>query len=299
MTEIAPPARRLAPAVVATAAFAVVIWGASPFATKLGVMDTDPLLVGLLRTVVAAAASIPLTLMGRVRRPATGRDWSWLVVSAVCGFVIFPVFFSLGLRLSTASHGALLIATLPIWTGLIAAGLERRMPARRWLYGCALALAGTAALIGERSGFEGGSNPVLGDLVILVGCWACALGYVAGARLSGTLGSWSTTMWGVTIGTVIGVPVLLLTRGWETVLQVGPAGWIAILYLAFVVTVIGYIAWYWALSKGGVARVAPAQFFLPVVGVGLAVIFLGERLSAIGIGAAIVILFGVRMTQRS
>jgi len=299
MKSVAPPAQRLTPAVIGAAAFAVVIWGASPFATKLGVADTDPLLVGLLRTIVAAAVSVPLILLGRVSRPGNARDWRWLMVSAICGFVIFPVFFSVGLRFTTASHGALLIATLPIWTGLIAAGLERRMPARRWLYGCALALAGTAALIGDRSGFEGGSDPVIGDLIILVGCWACSLGYVAGARLSGTLGSWSTTMWGATIGTAVGVPVLLLTRGWEAVLHIGPAGWIAIVYLAFIVTVIGYIAWYWALSKGEVARVAPAQFFLPVVGVGLAVVFLGERLTAVGIGAAIVILIGVRLTQRS
>lgn len=299
MKSVAPPAQRLTPAVIGAAAFAVAIWGASPFATKLGVADTDPLLVGLLRTIVAASVSVPLTLLGRVRFPSDGRDWAWLVISATCGFVIFPVFFSLGLRLSTASHGALLIATLPIWTGLIAAGLERRMPARRWLLGCALALAGTAALIGDRSGFEGGRDPVVGDLIVLVGCWACALGYVAGARLSGTLGSWSTTMWGVTIGTVAGIPVLLLARGWGSVTHVGPAGWMAVLYLAFIVTVIGYIAWYWALSKGGVARVAPAQFFLPVVGVGLAVAFLDERLTAVGIGAAIVILIGVRLTQRS
>lgn len=299
MKSVAPPMQRLTPAVIGAAAFAVVIWGASPFATKLGVADTDPLLVGLLRTIVAAAVSVPLILFGRVSRPDNTRDWRWLMVSAICGFVIFPVFFSLGLRLSTASHGALLIATLPIWTGLIAAGFERRMPARRWLYGCALALAGTAALIGDRSSFEGGSDPIIGDLIILVGCWACSLGYVAGARLSGTLGSWSTTMWGATIGTAVGVPVLLLTRGWEAVLHVGPAGWAAIVYLAFIVTVIGYIAWYWALSKGGVARVAPAQFFLPVVGVGLAVVLLDERLTAVGIGAAIVILIGVRVTQRS
>ncbi len=299
MKSVAPPMQRLTPAVIGAAAFAVVIWGASPFATKLGVADTDPLLVGLLRTIVAAAVSVPLILFGRVSRPDNTRDWRWLMVSAICGFVIFPVFFSLGLRLSTASHGALLIATLPIWTGLIAASFERRMPARRWLYGCALALAGTAALIGDRSSFEGGSDPIIGDLIILVGCWACSLGYVAGARLSGTLGSWSTTMWGATIGTAVGVPVLLLTRGWEAVLHVGPAGWAAIVYLAFIVTVIGYIAWYWALSKGGVARVAPAQFFLPVVGVGLAVVLLDERLTAVGIGAAIVILIGVRVTQRS
>lgn len=298
MTAIAPT-QRVTPAVAAAAAFAVVIWGASPFATKLGVADTDPLLVGLLRTIVAASVSIPLTFLGRVRFPGSRRELGWLAVSATGGFVIFPVFFSLGLQLSTASHGALLIATLPVWTGLVAAGLDRRMPARGWLFGCTLALAGTAALIAERSGFEGGSDPVFGDLIIVVGCVACAFGYVAGAKLSGSLGSWSTTMWGVTIGSALGLPILLIARGWESVTHVGPAGWIAVFYLAFIVTVIGYIVWYWALSKGGVTRVAPAQFFLPVVGVALAVIFLDERLTAVGVGAAIVILVGVRMTQRS
>lgn len=291
--------RAITPAVAGAAAFVVLVWGASPFATKLGLADTDPLLIGVLRTLVAAIVSVPLTLLGRVRRPASVRELGFLVLSAAGGFVIFPILFSLGLRFTTASHGALIIATLPVWTGLVAAGVVRRMPSRGWWLGCALALVGTAALIADRSGFAGGREPLVGDLIILAGCLACAVGYVAGAKLAGTLGSWSTTMWGVTIGSLMGLPVLFIAGGWEAVASVGTAGWLAVVYLAFIVTILGYIVWYWALSKGGVTRVAPAQFFLPVVGVALAVVFLGERLTAVGIGAALVILLGVRLTQRS
>ncbi len=112
-------------AVFAAAYGAVMLWGATPMATKVAVAGLDPLAVGLLRTLLAAVAALPLIVLGRLKPPASREGRAYLAVSALGGFVIFPVLFSLGLELTTAGHGALLLGILPVLTGLIAALLDR------------------------------------------------------------------------------------------------------------------------------------------------------------------------------
>ena len=60
--------------VLAVGMAAMVMWGATPVATKLGAAEIDPLAVGMLRTLLAAVITAPLALALRVARPRTGRD---------------------------------------------------------------------------------------------------------------------------------------------------------------------------------------------------------------------------------
>ncbi|TLM98805.1 MAG: EamA family transporter, partial [Actinobacteria bacterium] len=60
-----------------------------------------------------------------------------------------------------------------------------------------------------------------------------------------------------------------------------------------------YIAWYWALAKGGISRIAGIQFTQPLFGMVLAAIVLAERPAPITLAAAAAILGGAWMVQRS
>ena len=76
---MAPPRSSLAPILVA--ALIMVIWGATPVATRLAVADLDPLFVGLLRTVFAGALALPVALALHQSLPKDGRSWLLLVIS--------------------------------------------------------------------------------------------------------------------------------------------------------------------------------------------------------------------------
>ena len=103
---------------------------------------------------------------------------------------------------------------------------------------------------------------------------------------------------GVTLAAM--VPAILMAAtvaggGWPS------AGWLssgAVTYLASVTTILGYIGWYWALAKGGIARIGTIQFFQPVSGLVLAALLLDERMTFSLLVASIVILAGVWITQR-
>ncbi len=285
-------------AIVLLAAYgAVVLWGATPLATKVAVADLDPLAVGLLRTLLAGIAALPLILFGRVKPPKSGRGRAYLAVSALGGFVVFPLLFSFGLELTSAGHAALLLGVLPVLTGLIAALLDRRLPGGRWWFGCAIALAGTALLVGARFDVSLKDGSIFGDLLVLASAVAASAGYVAGARAARETGTWAVTLWGLVLGSVVLLPVLPVALGTGDLAAAGALAWGSVLYMALVSSILAYAAWYWALGQGGIGRTGLAQFVQPLVGVALAVALLGEAVTWPMVAAAAAILAGVALAR--
>lgn len=291
---------RLRLAAFAAAAFAVLLWGATPVVTKAAAHALDPVLVGLLRTVLAGGVALPIALGLRLPAPRSARQRALLALSAFSGFVAFPLLFTLGQGNTSATHGALILASVPVFTGLYAMALDRRLPAPRWWLGCAIALGGEVFLIAFRGRFEDRGATVLGDGAVLAAGLVVGLGYVAGARLAQTgYGTWATTFWGVTVAAVLLTPVVPLaarSTGWS---QASALGWAGVAYLALGSTILAYVAWYWALGAGGIARMGLLQFFQPVIGIVLAALVLGEPVTAKEVASAVAILAGVFVAQRA
>jgi drug/metabolite transporter (DMT)-like permease len=196
-------------------------------------------------------------------------------------------------------HGALILAALPVFTGVYAAVVHRRRPARTWLVGCALALAGEAGVVLLRTGGRRGRAHVVGDLLVLAAALVVSLGYVAGALLSVEgYRSLGTTFWGVAIGALLVAPLgaaLVAADGWP---QADAVAWGSVVFLAVVTSIVGYVGWYWALARGGIARVGTVQFVQPFSGVALAALVLHERITLPLAAAGVAILAGIAVAQR-
>jgi len=234
----------------------------------------------------------------RTRAPVAQRSRWLLALSALTGFVLFPILYTLGQERTSATHGALILAALPVFTGAWAALVDRRMPRRRWLLGCGIALAGEAVMIGLRGG--SGTEPTFGgDLLILAAATLVSLGYVAGALLSlAGYKSLATTLWGVALGAVVMAPLGLGLVEFDGVPSGDAAAWGSILFLALVTSIVGYVGWYWALARGGIARIATVQFIQPFSGLALAALVLDERLTPELAIPAAAVLAGVWIAQR-
>jgi drug/metabolite transporter (DMT)-like permease len=286
--------------VVGAAGLAVVLWGASPVATKLAVTELPPVVVAMLRTVMGGGLALAIVLGTRMPPPATPTQRLLLALSAFCGFIGFPMLFSIGQHRTSAIHGAMILAFLPVMTGIVAMLFERKVPARLFWLGCAVALVGEAVLIGTRQGLAGAKAGVIGDGLIFLSTTLASLGYVCGAKLQQSgYPSKGATFWGAIIASLALLPFLPLSIGAVEFASVSAASWLAIGYLAVGVTVVGYVLWYWALGQGGIAKVGLFQFFQPVTGVLLAAFLLGESLSGGLFLAAGLILFGVWLALRA
>lgn len=294
----------MSPLVIVAALAAVILWGASPVAAKVAVGDLSALTVALLRTFVGGLMAVPVALGLRIAPPATRRLRAILLLTGFCGFIAFPIPFTIGLKMTSANHASMILAALPITTGAIAMLWDRRRPTRIWILGSLIALVGEAVLIGGRQGAGGVNQASLaGDALVLISNFAASLGYVAGGRLQQAgYPSTGTTFWGAAAMAAVLAPAVLALwlfgdLGGE--LAAAPAkSWIAIFYLAAVSTILGYVLWYWALGKGGIARVGLIQFLQPVSGVILASVLLGEGITPSFLAASALVLFGVWLAIR-
>ncbi len=280
------------------AAVALLLWGATPMVTRVAVLEIDPASVGILRTVLGATLALPLGLALRLARPRGITQWMQLLVSALGGFVLFPVLFGLGVRYTSASHAALVLAVTPLFTGLIASAVERQAPSSAWWLGAALAFAGEVALVAFRADLGQSEASLGGDLLVLAACVSASAGYVAGARLATVITTWAATFWGIGLGGAILLPLAAMRLGPRAWGNAGALGWSAIAYLALGSTIAGYICWYWALQRGGIARIGATQFSQPLIALGFAVAVLHEPLTAPLIVAALLIVAGVALAQR-
>lgn len=263
------------PALVALAV--MVVWGATPVATRMAVADIDPFVVAMLRTVVGGAAAIPIALALGIRPPRGRRAIALVLLAGFAGFVAFPLLYNVGQQHTSALHGALILAGMPVLTGLYAAVAERTMPGRRWFAGCAIALAGEALLIGTR-GPDAGHATLTGDLVVVASALIVPVGYVLGARATQRgASSLGVTLWGLGASAALLAPALMAVVFVGGAPDAGAEAWGATLWLALVTSILGYVGWYWALARGGIRRIALIQFLQPVSGLVLAIVVLGER----------------------
>ena len=280
--------------IYAAALVAVVLWGASPVAAKIAVASLSPLTVVILRTVVGGCAAFPLALLLRFPLPRSAGQKRLLLLSGFCGFVGFPVLFTVGVEHTSANHASMILACLPIFTGAIAMTWDRSLPKTMWWVGCVIALTGEVLLIMSHSRTDLAGPSVFGDTLVLASNLFASLGYVAGGRLQRDgYPAAGTTFWGVTIYALLLLPITPFVLYNVDFDAVPVAAWLSALYLAVGVTIVGYMLWYWALGKGGIERIGLFQFLQPVSGVILAWVLLNERLTFGFAVASALILFGV------
>lgn len=294
-----PAARPAQLAVGAAASIALLLWSGTAVANKIAVGEMDPLTAGVLRSMLAGLIAIVIAVLGRFPLPRERSDKALLVIAGTASFAVWPMLLSLGLGRTTANHGALIMALIPVFTGLISAGFERRRPRPGWCAGALVALAGTVILVTHRAGVHsGGGGEALGDFIILAGVGVCALGYVAGGRLAPLIGTRATTFWGLACASLMLVPVFILVAPRTDWSAVTAMGWGSIAYMTLLSSLLGYSLWFWALGHGGIARIASWQFAQPVMTLMLAALILGEAITLPLILAGAVILAGTWLAQR-
>lgn len=243
--------------------------------TRISVTQLDPTWHALARAAGAGAlAAIVLRITGQ-RRPAR-EHWPDLA-AVIAGVVLgFPWLSSIAMRLTDASHGAVITGLLPLATVIAAASRSHERPSPRfWL----AAVAGSAVVVAYAL-YHGDGRLTPGDLAMLGAVAAGAIGYAAGGRLARTLGGWQTISWAL----VGALPLLLPPLAWLTAAQdfsiVGARAWGGFAYVTVMSQFVGFFFWYGGMAIAGIARVSQVQllqlFFTLVASAWLA----GEQVDA-------------------
>jgi O-acetylserine/cysteine efflux transporter len=83
---------------------------------------------------------------------------------------------------------------------------------------------------------------------------------------------------------------------WQAITSASLVDWSIILYLALIMTVVGYSAWYHLLSSVDVSVVSPFLMLLPITSIIAGIILLDEKLTLPMIIGGLLIMAGVAST---
>ena len=251
----------------------VVIFSGSLPATRLAVLEFDPVFLTVVRATIAGVLALCLLWLFRERRPARDQWFSLLIVAL--GVVLgFPLLTALALQYVTSAHSIVFVGLLPLATAIfgVLRGGERPRPVF-WIF----SVLGSALVVGFAIS-QGLSASPIGDLLMLAAILACGLGYAEGAKLSRSLGGWQVICWAL----VLSLPVMALLSVWRmpaSLHGISVSAWTCLAYVSLFSMLIGFVFWYRGLAQGGIAAVGQLQLLQPFFGLALAATLLHEQVS--------------------
>ena len=251
----------------------VLIFSGSLPATRVAVMDFDPVFLTVARAAIAGVLGLALLFAYREKRPAREHLASLAIVAF--GVVVgFPLLTALALKHITSAHSIVFIGLLPLATAAfgVLRGGENPRPAF-WLFSC----LGSALVVGFAVA-QGLSAAPVGDLLMLVAIIVCGLGYAEGAKLSRKLGGWQVISWALVLSLPLMAALALYTLP-ASFAGVGEPAWIGLAYVSLFSMLIGFVFWYRGLAQGGIAAVGQLQLLQPFFGLAIAATLLREQVS--------------------
>ncbi|AZV27821.1 MULTISPECIES: DMT family transporter [Pseudomonas] len=251
----------------------VVIFSGSLPATRLAVLEFDPVFLTVIRATIAGALALCLLWLFRERRPARDQ-WLSLLIVALGVVVGFPLLTALALQYVTSAHSIVFVGLLPLATAIfgVLRGGERPRPVF-WIF----SVLGSSLVVGFAIS-QGLTASPTGDLLMLAAILACGLGYAEGAKLSRTLGGWQVICWAL----VLSLPVMAVLSVWlapASFSGISVSAWVCLAYVSLFSMLIGFVFWYRGLAQGGIAAVGQLQLLQPFFGLALAATLLHEHVS--------------------
>ena len=271
--------------------------GAAIVATRFVVDQVSPASLAMLRYVVGFLCLLPLVLLSqRVRFDR--RDILPIALLGITQFGILIALLNFGLQYLSAGRAALIFATFPLLTMLLAAALGREPLTRAKSLGVLTTFAGVGLALGEKVLAGGGDAAE----------WLGALAVFASA-FCGALCSVLYRPYLVKYPTLpVGAFAMLASVGFLALIAAGEGffhsvpvitfqGWLAILFIG-VSSGVGYFLWLWALRHATPTKVTVFLSLSPVTAALLGVLLLGEPVSLLLLIGVFCVVGGLWLAHR-
>lgn len=260
----------------------VIIWGVSFSVIKVGLEELPPILFVALRFLAVALPAVFFTPV-----PKTS-FWNVIAVGLFIGVIKFGLLFVAMREDAGAGMSSLVLQAQVFFTIGLSWIIFREALSRRQLAGIVLAAFGFSFFIIE----AGGSITYTGLALVLGAAFAWALSNIVMKRMR-TVNLLHFMVW---VSLVPPAPLFLFSLAFETpapfarLASLSPGAWLSVAYMAYLSTLVAYAVWGGLLKRNAAARVTPFALLIPIVGLGVAGAFLGERmtmLEIIGAGAVV------------
>ncbi len=278
----------------AACATAGCLWGTGFFFGKVALREMSVGHMVLYRFLFACVGLLP------VLRRARLSPWEWRML-LIASFLGVPVQFLVqfrGLSLTTVSHAALMVGTMPV---ILALGATLFAHERLdWLGWLALlsSTSGVALIVLTGRHAQGGGGPSFqGDLLVVLSL-AIALGWLLmNKRLMEGHSPLVVTVYGLLAGTAMLVLWVPLRYGMPPVRGISTPAWLALAASGVLCTATTTLLWNWGMHRVPASRAGVFLNIEPALGSLLGVRLMGDRLGPMAwVGGALILTAAITLT---
>ncbi len=246
-------------------ALAAIFWGANFNLAKPVVAEMHPYVAGASRYLMAAAIMLIITSYRGERIPL--RHLKVYLILGLMGVFGFNLFFFLGMRSTSATNGALIMAINPFLTGILAYFFLQQRPNYHQMIGFPIGVIGVAIVV---LGAGAHVHVESGDLLIFVAnlSWAFYTVFARKLMPADTSGIASTT--GIMTVGALALTAAALISGERFVMPSWHAGG-ALLLMTVFGGVLAYLFWNASIAKIGASQSAIFLNLVPVASMAIAV----------------------------
>lgn len=280
----------------------LLIWSINFVVAKIALRHFSPELLACLRVACSAVFGLPI-LVRELRRESglalPAKEYLLLYALGTFGVVGNQFVFTLGIARTTIAHAAVMAATFPMLTLLVARVIGQERITRAKVIGMSIALLGVATLqLGRDSATTGVGPSLFGDLLIFVSAIMLAVFTVGGKPVTRRHApelviSFSYLSGAVTLAPLTGSLVAKTDLG-----AVPAEGWISLLYMGVLPSVVAYIIYYYVLKYVPASRLAQFAYLQPVLATAFGALILREIPTASWYVGAAMVLSGIVASER-
>lgn len=282
------------------------IWATQGTAVKFLEGKLGPIAITFLPFYVTTLLFVPLLVRERRRNPQasaiTRADWLRFAVAGVGGQVLAQLGMTWGITKSLASNAAILNLLIPVITAVLASFMLRERITLLRVVCLFVGLAGVFLLSVQdlrQSAFLQ-SNYLAGNLLILAGCLGSSFYNVYCKGLLRRFQEIEILIFSYMTASVASVPLLIWVEPFHfaQLAALDWRGWLAFAFLAVLMYGLSMILFFYVLQFLPVTVASASLYLVPVFGILVAALFLGERLTSVAIAGTAVVLLSTVIIMR-
>jgi drug/metabolite transporter (DMT)-like permease len=276
------------------------IWALNFSLVKIGLNEIDPMSFNALRFLLATILMWTVVLKRGIWVPIRREDRWNLVVLGLTGNLLYQLLFIFGLERTFSANSAVMLGTIPVWVAVVShfSSSDEKMN-RNKVIGVILAFTGVLLiLLGKPERISLSSETFVGDLLTLAS--AFVFGYYS-VKSRGFLTYYPPLQLTTISMSVGGMSLFFVGIPWLVELDYAAIGWVSygtVLYSGLFSVGIAYIIWNYGLRQVGAVRTATYQNLVPVLGLILGFLILGEKMELLQYAGSAVVIAGIVQTRR-
>jgi drug/metabolite transporter (DMT)-like permease len=273
------------------------LWGGNPVAVKMGLADVPPLRLAWMRFVLGGLTVLLYAWwtrrLGALR---VRRSEVWPLLSLGLLFAVQIGLMNIGISLTTAAHGSVLVNSYAVHTVVLAHFMipgDRMTPAK--LGGILVAYAGIVLLFAREFSFQGGT--LAGDLIVSASALLLGERIVYMAKTVQRLDAIQMLVYQSAIGSAC---FFLVSLWWEAGVPTRYTQSLALslLYQGCVVAGFNFVVDMYLLKIYRPSALAAAALTTPLFGVLFSAAIAGDRLTPALLLSSVMVAAGIGLTSR-